>query len=163
MCTKRTYCVTVHAWSGSRSAGWQFRRFFLDKVLLAFSLSLNIRVANRSALCRGQEPQNREKRVSESKSAHCPSPQKRAFRVRKSPFSMWCAPCREMGIFWPKRPFLGWGEDLEVGFFFDSETLFFPVLGFWFLYRADGFATLRVKKGAEKSVPAVPVLLSAPG
>ena len=47
-------------------------------------------VANPFAPYRGQKPQNREKRVSESKNPHFPPPQKRASRVKKSPFSLWC-------------------------------------------------------------------------
>ena len=37
-----------------------------------------VRLAKASALYRGQNPQNREKRVSGSKNSHFPSPQKRA-------------------------------------------------------------------------------------
>ena len=40
---------------------------------------------------RGRNPPNPEKRVSESKKKHFPPPQKRVFRVNKSPFSLWCA------------------------------------------------------------------------
>ena len=51
-----------------------------------FRLSLRSRLP----LTGVEKNQNREKRVSESKYPHFPSPQQRAFRVRKSPFSMWC-------------------------------------------------------------------------
>ena len=64
------------------------------------------RFANPSALYGGQKPQNREKRVSESKKPHFSLSQKRAFRVKKSPFSVWC-PVEGRGFFDSKRPFLG--------------------------------------------------------
>ena len=62
-----------------------------------------------SALYRGEKPQNREKRVSELKTPHFPPLQKRASRVKKSPFSLWC-PVKKWGFFDSRRPFLGWGE-----------------------------------------------------
>ena len=46
------------------------------------------RLRNSFAPYRGRNPQNREKRVSESKNPHFPPPQKRVFRVKKSPFSL---------------------------------------------------------------------------
>ena len=54
--------------------------------------------ANPPTLYSVKNPKNQEKRVSGLKNPHFPSPQKRAFRVKKIPiFSV--VPCREMGIF----------------------------------------------------------------
>ena len=44
-------------------------------------------------------PKNREKRVSESKNPHIPPPQKRVFRVKKSPFSLKCSVYRNGELF----------------------------------------------------------------
>ena len=60
--------------------------------------------ANASALYRGQNPQNREKRVSGSKNSHFPMHQKRAIWVKKSPFSLW-SPVEKWGFFDSNRPF----------------------------------------------------------
>ena len=93
-------------------------------------------IANASAPYRGQNPQNREKRVSGSRTpiSHCP---------RK-------------GRFESKNPHLSTGLHKENGDFstqsalfrgigkwefFDPETLFSRFWGFWPLYRADAFAT----------------------
>ena len=62
--------------------------------------------ASPPTLHRGQIPQNQEKRVSESENPHFPSPQKRAFRVKKSPFSLWC-PVKKWGFFDSNCPFPG--------------------------------------------------------
>ena len=51
--------------------------------------------------------------------------EKKTFRVRKSPFSMWC-PVEKRGFSDSKRPFLGWGE---TGFLWPQSPLF-PILGF---------------------------------
>ena len=72
-------------------------------------------VASALALHRGQNPQNWEMRVSWSKNPHFPPTRKRVVRARTSPFSIWCVPCREMGIFWLKL-LVGHGH-------FDPETL----------------------------------------
>ena len=58
--------------------------------LFADNMNCVIFLANPFAPYRGQKPQNREKRVSESRNAHFRPPQKRASRVKKSPFSLWC-------------------------------------------------------------------------
>ena len=84
---------------------------------MTFSLRL---LANPSALHRGQKPQYRGKRVSETKNPHFPPRQKRAFRVKKSPFSLW-RPVLKPGFFDLKRPFLAWGE---VGVFRLRNPLF---------------------------------------
>ena len=81
-------------------------------------------VANASALYRGQNPQNREKRVSGSKNSHFPRPQKRAIWVEKSPFSLW-SPVEKWGFFDSNRPFLG---SWEMGVFWPRNPLF-PILG----------------------------------
>ena len=102
------------------------------------------KLANPSALYRGQKPQNREKRVSESKNPHFSPPQKWVLRVKKSPF-LYRAPQGKWGFFDSKRPFLGWGE---MGVFRLRNPLFLILGGFWPLYRADGFANKNSVQGA---------------
>ena len=63
-------------------------------------------IANPLTLYRGQNPQNREKRVSGSKNSHFRSPQKRAALSPRIPIFL-VDPCREMGIFGLKAPFSG--------------------------------------------------------
>ena len=77
-------------------------------------------VANASAPYRGQNRQNREKRVSGSKNSHFPVPQKWALWVKKSPFSLWRS-VEKWGFFDSKHPFLGhW----EMGVFWPRNPLF---------------------------------------
>ena len=65
-------------------------------------------------------PKSGQKRVSESKNSHFPSPQKRASRVKKSPF-LYRPPQGKWGCFDSRRPFLGrW----EMGVFRLRNPLF---------------------------------------
>ena len=75
----------------------------------AFSAAFLEYLRNLFAPYRGRNPQNRERRVSESKNPHFPPPQKRALRVKKSPF-LYRAPQGKWGFFVSERPFLGWWE-----------------------------------------------------
>ena len=84
---------------------------------------------------RGQKPQNWEKRVSESKILHFPSPQQRARFESKVPISP-VAACIEMDFFDSKCPFLEWGE---CGFL-DSEILFSQYWAFFGLPRKQKIA-----------------------
>ena len=69
-----------------------------------------LRFGSRHQICesvrlyRGQKPQNREKRVLESRKPHFPSPHQRACRVKKTIFHV--MPCRETG-FLTRTPFCG--------------------------------------------------------
>ena len=81
-------------------------------------------VANPFAPYRGQNPQNREKRVSESKNPHFPPPQKRGLWVKKSPF-LYRALQGKWGFVDSEPPFLGWWE---MGVFGLRNPLF-PILG----------------------------------
>ena len=63
-------------------------------------------VANPSALYRGQNPPNREQWVLEAKTPHFPS--QRAFRVKKSPFSLWRPALYRNGAFLTRNA-LSWG------------------------------------------------------
>ena len=64
------------------------------------------RLAKASAPYRGQNRQNREKRVSGSKNSHFPVSQKWALCVKKSPF-LYRAPQGKWGFFWLKAPISG--------------------------------------------------------
>ena len=83
------------------------------------SIRCELRLRKSFAPYRGRNPQNREKRVSESKNPRFPPRQKRVFRVKRSHF-----PCRALyrnGDFLTRNT-LCWGGG-KWGFF-DSETLF---------------------------------------
>ena len=63
--------------------------------------------AKASAPYRGQNRENREKRVSGSKNSHFPVSQKEMGALsQKTPIFL-VEPCREMGIFWLKAPISG--------------------------------------------------------
>ena len=102
-------------------------------------------IANPSALYRGQKLPNREKRVSESKNPHFPPHQKRAFRVKKSPF-LQRAPHGNWGFIDSKRPFFGVGGK---GGFSTPRPSFPDSGGLWPLYRADGVAIIGTAVGGQ--------------
>ena len=58
--------------------GFLNRESGISKPMVCQTYVLRAGVANAPALYRGQNPQNREKRVSGSKNSHFPMPQKRA-------------------------------------------------------------------------------------
>ena len=89
-----------------------------------------------------QKPQNREKRVSESRKPDFPSLQKRVFRIKKIPISLQSTTWG-MAIFWLEHA-LFWGEGkgafLPPKPSFPTFGAFYPCTG-----RTDGFANRRTK------------------
>ena len=81
---------------------------------------------NASALHRGQNPQNREKRVSGSKNSHFPNAPEKGDLSQTNPIFL-VEPCRKMGIFFTQIALL-WG--IGKWEFFDPETLFSRFWGF---------------------------------
>ena len=91
-------------------------------VKIASERRCTILVRSSFAPYRGRNPQNWEKRLSESKKPPFPTmiSQKRVFQVKKSPFSFWCSVLKWGFFDSADHPFLGWWE---MGVF-DSETFF---------------------------------------
>ena len=121
---------------------WFFRT--TDRVLSNVShrapLFQVAQLAKASAPYRGQNRQNREKRVSGSKNSHMISQCTRngRFESKKSPF-LYTALQGKWGYFDSKRPFLGhWEIKWE---FFDPETLFSRFWRFDPCKGADAFAS----------------------
>ena len=115
-----------------------FRLFFSDLIISAKNyLATSSSIRNAFAPYRGRNPQNREKRVSESKNPHFPPPQKRVFRV-KNPH-VYTERYKENGDFLTRNT-LFWGGG-KWGFL-DSETLFPRFWGFRPLSGANAFLTV---------------------